>query len=153
MFKKLMGLALLITAYGHSALAQEWSANLGYNSDYIYRGLPQYESSVFGGIDFESGGFYAGTWAAGNYNNFGGPTLDYQFYSLTVSHNGFYGKLGTFEDDFDGSCYEAGYGGTLSVDGRDLLDYGVVLIHGDSTLLGGSSDTNIVLSLSRSFGF
>ena len=47
--------------------------------------------------------------AIGTYDNFDGPTQDYQFYSLTAEYKGFYGKVGLFEDDFDGSYFEAGY--------------------------------------------
>ncbi len=72
-------------------------------------------------------------------------------YSLTVSHNGLYGKVGTFSDDFDGTYYEAGYGRTLTVSDTDLFDYAIALIHSESTLLGGKSDTNLVFSLSKTF--
>lgn len=201
--------ALLLAAPAANLAAQEVSANLGYNSEYIFRGIPQKSSSAFGGFDYANGGFYLGTWAAdvgeglevdyyggytfdlgevdltiggtwytytddfdddykeinvglawewlsfdaaiGEYDNFGGPTLDYEFYSLTVSHNGFYGILGTFTNDFDGNYYEAGYGGTLEVGGEALLDYGVAVIYSDSTLLGGDSDTNLVFTLSKGF--
>jgi uncharacterized protein (TIGR02001 family) len=211
MFRKWIGIGLLATAYSHCVTADSWSANIGYNSDYIYRGIPQKSGSVFGGLDYENGGFYAGTWAAdvgdgaeidyyggygfevgefgfsvggtwytytgdfddeylelnlgaswkwlsfdmaaGKYDNFGGPELDYRFYSMTVSHAGFHGTVGSFTEDFDGSYYEAGYAGTVSRNGRDWFEYGVSLIHGDATLLGGKSDTNLVVSLSRSFDF
>ena len=33
-------------------------------SDYVFRGIPQSSSSAYGGVDFESGGFYLGTWFA-----------------------------------------------------------------------------------------
>ena len=204
-------LALAALAFAPAASAVDFSANLGYNSEYIFRGIPQKSSSAFGGLDLSAGGFYAGTWAAdvgdgleidyyagyglevgefnlgagftiytytgdfddtykevnlsagwrwftfdaaiGEYDNFGAPTLDYQFYSLTAELNGFYGKVGTFEDDFDGSYYEAGYGSDLSVDDTYLFDYALAVIYSDSTLLGGDSDTNLVLTLSRSFDF
>ena len=42
----------------------DWSANIGFASDYYYRGIFQHSSSASGGLDFEAGGFYAGTWAA-----------------------------------------------------------------------------------------
>ncbi len=203
------GLAISLLVISAPALAAELSTNIGFNSDYIYRGIPQEKSSAFGGLDLEAGGFYLGTWGAdvgdgaeidfyggygfdagdfnfgvgatiytytgdfddtyqevnlsagwkfmtfdaaiGSYDNFDGPTLNYQFYSLTVEHNGFYGKVGVFEDDFDGSYFEAGYGGTLTIQETDLLDYAFAAIHSDSTLLGGSSDTNFVLTLSKSF--
>lgn len=204
-------LPLLATLPWQAAPAQDLSANLGYNSEYVYRGIPQKSSSAFGGLELQHGGLYLGAWAAevgdgieidyyggygfdagdfsfsiggtwytytgdfddeylelnlgagwkwlsfdaaiGEYGNFGGPKLDYEFYSLTVAHNGFYGTFGTFENDFDGHYYEAGYGRTLEVDERALFDYAIAVIHSDSTLLGGESDTNLVLSLSKSFDF
>ncbi len=42
----------------------EWSANVGYTSEYIFRGISQKTSSASAGLDFEQSGFYAGTWAA-----------------------------------------------------------------------------------------
>jgi uncharacterized protein (TIGR02001 family) len=202
---------LLSALYLQTATAQEWSANLGYNSEYIFRGIPQKTSSAFGGVDFEAGGFSAGAWTAdvgdglevdlygaygfeagdfgfsvggtwytytgdfdddylelnlgaswkflsfdmaiGEYGNFDGPTLNYQFYSLTASHNGFYGTVGMFADDFDGNYYEAGYGNNLTVKDVDLFDYALAVIYSDSTLLGGDSDTNLVFTISKTFGF
>ena len=91
------------------------------------------------------------TQPSANTITFGGPTLDYSFYSLTAEYNGFYGTAGTFEDDFEGEYYEAGYGDTLSVQETDLFDYSFAVIYSDSTLLGGSSDTNMTLTLSKSF--
>ena len=58
-----------------------------------------------------------------------------------------------FADDFDGNYYEAGYGNNLSVENVDLFDYAVAVIHSDSTLLGGNSDTNLVFTLSKTFSF
>ena len=78
-----------------------------------------------------------------------GRTLPHS--SLTAEYKGFYGKVGLFEDDFDGSYFEAGYGGTLSVQETNLLDYAFTVIFSDSTLLGGSSDTNFLLTLSKVF--
>ncbi len=206
-----IGVAFLGFAYQQQVYAQEFSANIGFNSEYIYRGIPQKSSSAFGGFDVEGAGFNAGVWAAdvgdgieidyyggygfevgefgfsvggtlytysgdfddeyrevnlgaswrfisfdaaiGDYANFAGPTLHYQFYSLTLSHNGFYGKAGVFEDDFDGAYYEGGYGNTLTVNDTDLFDYAFAVIYSDSTLLGGESDTNLVLTLSKAFTF
>ena len=206
-----IGAILSAALHAQNATAQDWSANIGYNSEYIYRGVPQKTSSAFAGLDFVAGGIYAGTWTAdvgdglevdfyggykfetgdfnflvggtwytftgdfddeylelnlgtgwkfltfniaiGEYGNFDGPTLDYQFYSLTAGHNGFYGKVGVWADGFDGSYFEAGYGNSLIVKDVDLFDYAIALIHSDSTLLNGESDTNIVLTLSKSFSF
>jgi len=202
---------LLLTAISTPAFAVDLSANIGYNSQYIYRGIPQKNSSAFGGLDLAANGFYLGTWGAdvgdgieidyyggygfnvgdfnfgvggtlytytgdfddtykeinlsagwkfltfdaaiGRYDNFSGPTLDYQFYSLTAEYKGFYGKVGWFADDFDGTYIEGGYGNTLTVKETDLFDYAFAVIYSDSTLLGGSSDTNLVLTLSKTFDF
>lgn len=206
-----IGLAAIVTAASTHTLAADLSANIGFNSEYIFRGIPQKTSSAFGGLDVEAGGFYLGTWGAdvgdglevdyyggyrfevdefsfgiggtiytytgdfddtykeanfsagwtfltfdaaiGKYDNFGGPQLNYAYYSLTAEHNGFFGRIGTFANDFDGDYYEAGYGSTLTVQDTDLLDYSFTLIHSDSTLLGGDSDTHFVVTLSKSFDF
>jgi uncharacterized protein (TIGR02001 family) len=204
-------LALSLTAISAPTMAVDLSANIGYNSQYIYRGIPQKNSSAFGGLDLTANGFYLGTWAAdvgdgieidyyggygfnvgdfnfgvggtiytytgdfddtykevnlsagwkfltfdaaiGNYDNFDGPTLNYQFYSVTAEYKGFYGKVGWFADDFDGTYLEGGYGNTLTVKETDLFDYAFAVIYSDSTLLGGSSDTNLVLTLNKTFDF
>ena len=213
MYRKLahLGIAVSLAAAAGPALAVDMSANIGYNSEYIFRGIPQKTSSAMGGLDLEAGGFYLGTWGAdvgdglgidyyggygfdlgpmsfgiggtiytytgdfddtykevnlsagwsfltfdaaiGTYDNFGGPDLDYEYYSLTAEYNGFYGRVATFENDFDGSYYEAGYGSTLSVQETDLFDYAFAVIYSDSTLLGGESDTNVVFTLSKTFDF
>ncbi len=204
--------AIAIAAFGSdTVLASPLSANIGYNSEYIFRGIPQKNSSAFAGLDLSAGGFYLGTWgadvgdgleidyyggygvevgdfslsaggtiytytgdfddtyqefnfsagyafltfeaAAGEYKNFGGPTLKYQFYSVTAEHNGFWAKAAGFADDFDGNYYEVGYGNTLTVADTDLFDYSLAVIYSDSTLLGGDSDTNLVLTLTKNFDF
>jgi uncharacterized protein (TIGR02001 family) len=213
MYRKLahFGLAASLAAAATPALAVDLSANIGFNSEYIFRGIPQKTSSAMGGLDLEAGGFYLGTWGAdvgdgleidyyggygfdlgpmsfgiggtiytytgdfddtykevnlsagwsfltfdaaiGSYDNFGGPKLDYEYYSLTAEYNGFYGRVATFENDFDGTYYEGGYGNTLTVQDTDLFDYTFAVIYSDSTLLGGSSDTNFVLTLAKTFDF
>ena len=200
-----------LTAFATPVLAADISANIGWNSQYIFRGILQSKSSAMGGVDLEAGGFYAGVWGAdvddgleidyyggygfdlgpvslglggtiytytgdfddtykeinfsagfafltfdaavGSYDNFDGPSQDYEFYSLTAEHNGFYGTIGTFQNDFSGTYYEAGYGNTLSVGETDLLDYVFTVIHSDSDLVldSDSSDTSFVLTLSKTF--
>jgi len=199
------------TLFTGELMASPLSANIGFNSEYIFRGIPQEKSSAMGGLDLEYNGFYLGTWGAdvgdgleidyyggynlelgdftlgaggtiytytddfddtyqeinlsvgyswltfaaaiGSYDNFSGPKLHYQFYSLTASYNGFYGIIGTFADDFDGTYYEAGYGNTLTVKDTDLFDYNFAVIYSNATLLGGDSDTNIVFTISKTFDF
>ena len=48
-----------------SALAEgAVSYNIGFASEYYYRGVFQNDSSASAGIDYENGGFYAGAWTA-----------------------------------------------------------------------------------------
>jgi uncharacterized protein (TIGR02001 family) len=208
---KSIGLAAMIGIVSMPAMAADFSANIGYNSQYLYRGIFQSKSSANGGLDLNANGFYLGTWAAdvddgleidyyggygfeagdftfgvggtiytytgdfddtykeinlsagwkfltfdaaiGNYKNFDGPTLDYQFYSLTAEYNGFYGKVGWFADDFEGTYVEGGYGNGLTVKDTYLFDYTFSVIYSDKDLLGGESDTNLVLSVTRAFDF
>ena len=91
--------------------------------------------------------------AVEKWGNFDGPKLNYQFYSLTASHQGFYGPVGWFADAFDGTYYEAGYGRFLKVKGQDILDYKLTFIYSDNTLLGSTSDSNLVLTLTKVFSF
>ena len=212
------GLAASLLAVSSVASA-DWSANIGFASDYYYRGIFQATSSANGGIDFETGGFYAGTWAAdvGDglevdlYAGYGGaigdfswgvgvtgyyytgdfdetyeeinlsagysivtldvavgqwdsppgdavclPTIpptgcnpdtsDYTFYSLTAEHNGFYGKYGAFEQDFEGSYFEAGYGTSVAE-----IDLGLALIFSDADLTGDERDEAIVFTIGKTF--
>jgi uncharacterized protein (TIGR02001 family) len=211
MLKKAIGTGIIL--FGalnyQNAAAENFSADLGYNSEYIYRGIPQKTSSAFAGLDWANNGFSLGTWTAdvgdglevdlygaygfeagdwgfsvgGTWYTYTGdfdedyleanvgiswkflsfdaafgkydtdPSQDYQFYSVTANHNGFYGKVGTFAGDFDGAYYEAGYGNSLDVKETYLFDYAISAIYSDATLLGGSSDTNLVFTISRDFDF
>ncbi len=59
-YSALVALVLFAT----SAAQAELSGNLGFASDYYYRGIFQAPNSVSGGLDYEKSGFYLGTWAA-----------------------------------------------------------------------------------------
>ncbi|MEJ2516202.1 MAG: TorF family putative porin [Gammaproteobacteria bacterium] len=189
---------------GQAAVASDFSANIGFMSDYFFRGIKQSESSAYGGLDWEAGGFYAGTWLAdveqgleydlyagyggsigdfswgiggtgyfytddfddtyleanfslgwnwftvdyayGEYDNFDGPTLDYDFLSFTGEYNGFYATYGTFGKDFDGDYVEAGYGTEVSG-----IELGVAAIWSDDTLAGGDSETSLVFTIGKTF--
>ena len=198
-------LSLLLAATAANA---GWSANIGWQSDYYFRGIFQKSSSAQGGIDFDYNGFYIGTWAAdvgggntgdgleidyylgyggeagdftygvgytaytytgdfddtyqeinlsggfsfvtldialGEYENFGGPTLDYQFYSLTAEYKGFWGQYGSFEDDFNGDYWQFGYGTTISE-----IDIGLSLLYSDETLVGTSEEA-LIFSIGKTF--
>ncbi|MGD8576883.1 MAG: TorF family putative porin [Thiohalophilus sp.] len=55
-----------VSTFGSSAAMAETSvsANVGYVSDYFFRGVYQTSSSASAGLDVGIGGFYVGTWLA-----------------------------------------------------------------------------------------
>ncbi|MGB5257415.1 MAG: TorF family putative porin [Woeseiaceae bacterium] len=103
-----------------SGLAQaQLSANVGWASEYHFRGILQKVSSASAGLDYESGGFYAGTWAADvsdglevdGYFGYGGEIEDFGYY---IGFTGYY-----YTGDFDDTYQEINLGGSygpLSVD-------------------------------------
>jgi uncharacterized protein (TIGR02001 family) len=44
-------------------IASDLTANIGYACHYIFRGIPQDKSSLFGGLDYTHEGVCVGTWA------------------------------------------------------------------------------------------
>jgi uncharacterized protein (TIGR02001 family) len=60
--QKCLPALLLIAAAPAGAL--EATVNAGFMSEYIFRGVPQSDSSAMGGADLKHEGFYLGTWAA-----------------------------------------------------------------------------------------
>jgi uncharacterized protein (TIGR02001 family) len=113
--------AFIAAALLSSGLANaQWSANVGYASEYHYRGIFQDESSASGGIDYENNGFYAGVWAADV--GVGAETDVYFGYAGEVGDIGLsVGYTGYFytDDDFDDTYQEINLGagfGILSID-------------------------------------
>jgi uncharacterized protein (TIGR02001 family) len=114
--------ALTTTVLLASAAAQaDWSANVGYASNYFYRGIFQAPSSASGGFDYESNGFYAGTWAADvddgleidGYFGYNGSVGD--DFSYGIGFTGYY-YTGDFDDTYQEINLSAAYGiATLEV--------------------------------------
>lgn len=76
----------------------EWTANAGWVSDYIFRGIFQEDSSPYGGIDFaDDSGFYAGVWGADVAN---GLEID-----LYAGYGGEFGESGGWSVGFTGYFY------------------------------------------------
>ena len=187
----------------------QWSGNIGWASDYYYRGIHQKSSSVSGGADFERNGIYAGIWAAdvgesgkdglefdgyfgyggevgnftygvgftgyyytgdfddtyqeinlnagygfvtidvalGEYKNFGGSTEDYAFYSLTLEKNGFFGRYGSFDQDFNGAYVEAGYASSIAD-----FDISFSGLYSDENFVGEATEA-LILTIGKSFDF
>jgi uncharacterized protein (TIGR02001 family) len=103
-------IALLLSAGLANA---QWSANVGWASEYHYRGIFQHSSSANGGVDYESGGFYAGTWAADvgdglevdGYFGYGGEAGDFNY---GVGFTGYY-YTGDFDDTYQEINLSGGY--------------------------------------------
>lgn len=58
----LIAASALTSATAHAE--GEVSYNIGYASEYYFRGIKQKESSASAGIDYSNGGFYVGAWTA-----------------------------------------------------------------------------------------
>ena len=103
--------ALLI---GSAAAQADVSANLGFASEYYYRGIFQESSSASGGLDYESNGFYFGTWAADvgdglEVDGYFGYGTDVGDVSLSVGFTGYY-YTGDFDDTYQEINLGAGFG-------------------------------------------
>ena len=59
---------------------------------------------------------------------------DYTYLAGTLEYAGFYGKFGSWGNDFKGDYWEIGYGNTLSVADKDLFDYTFAIIRSDKDL-------------------
>jgi uncharacterized protein (TIGR02001 family) len=122
------GLTAALLALSGIALA-DWSANIGYASEYYFRGIPQKTSSASGGIDYESdAGFYAGTWAADvgdglevdGYLGYGTTVGEVD---LSVGYTGYF-YTGDFDTEYQEINLGAGFG-IVSLDvavGKHELD-------------------------------
>ena len=65
-FTTIAAAVLAASSFSQMAFAEgSVSANVGFVSEYHFRGIQQIGSgSASAGLDYENGGFYAGTWAA-----------------------------------------------------------------------------------------
>ncbi|MDZ4843770.1 MAG: TorF family putative porin [Hyphomicrobium aestuarii] len=128
--------AAAMVAGSTAALANEppkfaWSFNIGGTNDYVFRGVAQRgeDPTVFGGVDFTYGMFYAGAWAAnvdfGNAALGGVPGAGGNVATIEVDvYGGIKPTLGpvTFELGVIGYIYP-GARDTLGVDGVREQDY------------------------------
>ena len=118
--KALLASALVTAAAVPSASMAEMSANIGWVSEYIYRGIYQEDSSASAGIDYEAdSGFYIGTWGAdvGDgletdlYFGFGGGDE----LTWSVGYTGYF-----YTDDFDDTYNEINLGIGYSIFALDV---------------------------------
>ncbi|MCH9694196.1 MAG: TorF family putative porin [Gammaproteobacteria bacterium] len=114
--KTLIVTSVLIAGVAHA----DFSANIGFASDYYYRGIFQADSSANGGIDYESGGFYAGAWAADvkdglevdGYFGYGGEIEDFAY---SVGYTGYF-----YSGEFDDTYQEINLGGSYGLLALDV---------------------------------
>lgn len=165
LFKKATaGLTLLaVTSFSSANLhANEisYSANLGFMSDYMYRGIHQSSSSAMGGFDIEYGNFYLGTWfadlqedgwVAGShrgfeydvYAGFGFDITDSISASLGYTIYRYTDKgASAFDDDYDE--VNIGLGIAISDDASIAIDYAI----GENTATDQSETDYDVLTVS-----
>ncbi len=94
------------------------SANVGFVTDYFFRGIKQSDAAANGGLDFESdSGFYAGTWVS---EVGGGNELEYDLYagwggefegvSLGLGVAGYYYTGDVFDTSYEEVALSVGYG-------------------------------------------
>jgi len=117
MHTRKIGFALLLLA----GVAQaDFSANLGFTSDYYYRGIFQAPNSVNAGLDYEKDGFYIGTWAADvkdglevdGYFGYGGEAGDF---SYSIGYTGYF-----YTGDFDDTYQEINLGSSFGIASLDV---------------------------------
>ena len=107
---------LAIVLAGPTAQA-EVTGNMGWMSDYLFRGIPLSSSSAMLGLDWaqDEGGFYTGVWAA---NVDPGAELDfYGGYSGQVNEFGYAvgAIIYTFTDAFDETATEVNLSGSWQI--------------------------------------
>ncbi len=103
-------IALLVSGTANA----EWSGDIGWASDYYYRGIFQASSSASGGINYSTGGFYAGTWAADvgdglEIDSFFGFGSEIGEFNYGVGFTGYY-YTAEFDDTYEEINLSAGYG-------------------------------------------
>ena len=160
--RAIAGIALLATSTVSLAEGSEmsYSGNIGFMSDYMYRGIHQSSSSAMGGLDLEYGNFYVGTWFAdlqedgwveGShrgfeydvYAGFGFDVTDSISASIGYTIYRYTDKgASAFDDDYDE--VNLGLGFAISDDASISIDYAV----GENTATDQSETDYDVLTIS-----
>ena len=127
-----------------------WAADVGDGSEVDLYGSVGAEAGEFsfsvGGTAYLYTGEFDDTYIEANFNGGAGPLgvefsigewkgfgvpANYWFLGITAEHEGFYGTVGTFGDEADGTYGEVGYGWSAAD-----LDWSIAGILNDSTLSG-----------------
>jgi len=126
-------MSVSMMTHASDGVAQEGSSsgvsyNIGYMSEYWYRGVFQSESSVSFGADAEMGNFYVGTWWADvdtgvEYDIYAGYNFALMGIPMYAGFTGYY-----YSDNFDSDYEEINIGadmGFMSIDAAIDGDYEV----------------------------
>ena len=108
--KNLVPALVLSTVVVPATSMAETTANIGWVSEYLYRGIFQEDSSAFAGVDYaHDSGFYLGTWGADV-----GQGLETDLYFGFAGGDKFTYKIGYtgyyYTDDFDDTYNEVNLG-------------------------------------------
>ena len=123
----LMSVSML--SHAGEAVAEEGSSgvsyNIGYMSEYWYRGVYQAESSVSFGADMEMGSMYIGTWMADvdqgiEYDFYAGYNFELMGIPMYAGYTGYF-----YSDNFDGDYQELNIGGDFGFMSLDAAVNGV----------------------------
>ncbi|HZF27975.1 MAG TPA: TorF family putative porin [Gammaproteobacteria bacterium] len=128
------------------------TGNIGYVSDYVFRGIYQTDSSAFAGVDYASdSGFYAGTWWA----DVGAGTETDLYFGYNGGSDSVKYKIGytgyRYLDDFDGDYDEINLGLYAGIFALDIAvgQYDGDKFHLGDPVSGGNQDyvfTSVTLS-------
>ncbi len=144
------GLVMLSSGMFATTASADVSYNIGWASEYYYRGIFQKNSSGSAGIDYEEGGFYAGGWAADvgdglEIDGYLGYTHEFDSgFSVGAGFTGYY-YTGEFDDTYEEVNLNLGYGmfsleysvGEWSGFGAEAdYDFLAITIEGESGLYG-----------------
>lgn len=116
-FTKLFAIVAIASSalIGVSTASADVSYNIGFASEYYYRGILQNDSVASLGADYENSGFYVGTWAADvgdgaeidGYFGYGIETE--QGFTASLGFTGYY-YTGEFDDTYEELNLNLGYG-------------------------------------------
>ena len=139
---------MIPTAFSsESAVAEEGDAisyNIGYMSEYWYRGVHQSDSAVSFGADYEVGGFYLGTWWADvdtglEHDYYGGYAFSAMGMDMYAGFTGYY-----YTDNFDSDYEEFNFGVAM---GPIAVDFADGNYDGSSVTDTGYTFTSVALDL------
>ena len=109
------GLVLASSGLFAASASADVSYNVGYTSEYYYRGILQKSSSGSAGIDYEESGFYVGAWTADvgdglEVDGYFGYGMEFESgFSASIGFTGYY-YTGEFDDTYEEVNFGLGYG-------------------------------------------